>query len=77
MSSGESGNLKDGNSGEQREKCAHTAGLSQVLQATDGDSVLLVLFEAESGFIARAGLELITQADLKLTAILLQQTLKY
>lgn len=46
-----------------------------MLQATDGDFVLLVLFEAE--FIDRAGLELITQADLKLTAILLQQTLKY
>lgn len=48
-----------------------------MLQATDGDFVLLVLFEAESGFIDRAGLELITQADLKLTAILLQQTLEY
>lgn len=34
--------------------------LSQVMQATDLDSFLLVLFEQEPGFVAWAGLELFT-----------------
>lgn len=34
--------------------------LSQVMQATDRDSFPLVLLEAESGFVAWAGLELIS-----------------
>lgn len=66
MSSGEPRNLKDVNLG-NRERTVLTqqaldsrSPLSQVMQASDLDSFLWVLFEQVSGFVAWAGLELIT-----------------
>lgn len=61
--------------GIERGRCSHSRIISSA--ASHRWRFCSVLFETESGFIDRAGLELITQADLKLTAILLQQTLKY
>lgn len=66
MSSGESRNLKDVTMGHREKKVLTQQAsdsqtpFSQAMRATGQDSFLLVLFEAESGFVAWAGFELIT-----------------